>query len=107
MTWYVAPAMQRKNFASAYGGRCRGRPRTVPALAFVDRFIWATFASQPWAANSSSHQARAKKPRSSPCGSISTWKAPATASSVNFMRSRPEEVVVDLVRTQQVLDLLD
>src|SRR5262245_17624663 len=48
--------------------------------------VCATRASKPCSSNSRMQKARAKKPRSSPRGSMSTTKAPARGVEVNRMR---------------------
>src|ERR1700685_2721290 len=99
--------MQRTSFPSWGGGHRKYMPRTVPVRSLYDRLACTAAVGSPAAANSSTQNVRAKKPRRSWCGSIRTNAAPSMLPNGSKRISAPEEVVVDLPGAGQVSDLFE
>src|SRR5581483_11789268 len=91
-------------------------PRSVPARWLTETLHWTTSVRSPCCAISRVQNERAKKPRESCFSSSSMTNAPFRGVCENLMvlgvagRARysrlPEEGLVDLRRTQEVLELL-
>src|SRR5450755_639024 len=64
-------------------------PRRVPAVGLRERLVWAGMKGWPAAANSAAHCRRAKAPRSSWRGSMSTTTTPGMVVSANLISPRP------------------
>src|SRR5215218_5457771 len=86
-------------------------PRTVPLRRLKERFAWTSLVESPCSANSSAHQARAKKPRSSSRRSRSITYAPRSSVSVKitglaYARGPPAKLGIEVAAVDQQPEVL-